>query len=613
MDEIFDRIKSVKITRKDLFLPLILTEILGILVLVWFLRAPLSQKFLASDSKAYSVVSLNPQKRYLISQNDFLSGKSIPNTEIKIHLSPGNFKTALISDSSGNWLWQIPEDLPTGIYRVSYVNLDKRQKAVTVQSYRFRIRSNIALLNLLSSYWQKTGNFFRMRPANAQIIYSDLYGSSALPYPNKPILLTESEKYRLTNYFLPYAYSAAKIVGSDWRLMAMWAKKEVDLAHYFDNCLDGNRNFGPDADLSQNTSCTGWEKNGAPNWQVGWGVYPYQWLDYIPEAMAVMRPGESLQQIGQRVIDESREVSRYAEYGNARFEPPNDPITNPDFFPDNVSLGEIIEGAKPVGEGDRSRTCQIEINKNSDPSQDPKDCYMRQLLGILMKDPAISSYFLALNWKGVTQSNLNSEIDRQGGYKLQEVSNIISGIEEAASGIDLESMLQTPQITIPIAQQKTNGYLYVFPVVYQAGSWIDISYNQKVLVAVIPHGTDPRNYNFPPDENWVEIGSGSPNQINVLAGGLNCVPDCNVYLGNSEIASYPQDYDLCAILKPSFYSVIVSTSCIQLSEIVDPNAQLDIAYQPTENSDVSGEGEPIENSTEPEPVADSPELEEVQF
>ncbi|MBI2593223.1 hypothetical protein HYW44_01095 [Candidatus Daviesbacteria bacterium] len=583
MDEIFDRIKNIKITRKDLFLPLVLTEILGILVLIWFLRVPLSQKFLASAPKAYSVVSLNPQKRYLISQNDFLTGKAIPDTQIKIQISPGNFRSTAYSDSTGNWSWQIPLHLSTGVYRISYLNIDKSQKEVTTQSYKFKVRFNIPLFNLLSSFWLKAGNFFSLRPSYAQAISSNLYGIGALPYPNKPISLTESERSRLINYFLPYAYSAAKIVGSDWRLMAMWAKKEVELVNFFDNCLDGNKDFGRDADLSQNTPCTGWVKDGAPNWQVGWGVYPYQWIDFISEAIAVMRPGESIQQIGQRVIDESSDINRYAQSGNARFQPPNDPITNPEFFPDNISLNEIIEGAKPVGEGDRSRTCRVEINKNSDPSQDPKDCNMRQLLGILMKDPAISAYFLALNWKGVTQSNVNSEIDRQGGYNLQEVSNILSGIEEAAGGIDLESLIQTPQITIPVAQGQDNGYVYIWPVVYKEGSWIDVLYDQKVLVAVIPHGTDPRNYDFPPDENWVETSSGSPNQINILAGGLNCVPDCNVYLGSAEVAYYPQDYDLCAILKPVFYPVVVSTSCIQLSEIVDPNTPLDTAYQIPEN------------------------------
>lgn len=611
MDEIFDRIKAIKIRKKDLFLPLVLTEILGILVLIWFLRVPLSQKFLASAPKAYSVVSLSPQKRYLISQNDFLTGKAIPDTQIKIQVSPGNFRSTAYSDSSGNWSWQIPLDLPTGIYRFSYWNIDKSQKVVTFQSYRLRIQSNIFFFNFLSSFWKKISTFLNPQSANAQAISADLY--SALPYPNKPVSLTESERSRLINYFLPYGYSAAKIVGSDWRLMAMWAKKEVDMVNYVDNCLDGNKKYGPDADLNQNTPCTGWVKDGAPNWQVGWGVYPYQWLDYIPEAMAVMRPGESIQEIGQRVIDESSDASRYAESGNARFSPPNDPVTNPEFFPDNISLSEIIEGAKPVGDGDRSRTCRVEINKNSDPAQDPKDCYMRQLLGILMKDPAISAYFLALNWKGVNESNVLSEIDLQGGYNLQEASNIISGIEEAALGLDLESFTITPQITIPVAQGQANGYVYIWPVVYRDGSWVDVSSDQKVLVGVIPHGTNPGDYSFPPDENWVDTSSGSTNQINILAGGLNCVPDCSVYLGSAQVASYPEDYDLCAILKPTNFPVLVSASCIQLSEIIDPDAQLDIAYEPMENIDDGGEDELLQDSAEPEPVADSPEIEELKF
>src|SRR3989344_6880635 len=82
MDELFDRIKLIKIKRRTLAIFLILTELLGILVLVWFLRVPLSQKFLTNPPKAYSVDSFDSQKTYAINQADFLRGSADPKSKV---------------------------------------------------------------------------------------------------------------------------------------------------------------------------------------------------------------------------------------------------------------------------------------------------------------------------------------------------------------------------------------------------------------------------------------------------------------------------------------------------------------------------------------------------
>lgn len=152
MDELFDRIKAIKIKRKYLVISLIASELLGILTLIWFLRAPLSQKFLTPTPKAYSVVSLNPQKRYVISQGDFLRGQASPNTSVKILITPGDIKDSILSDSKGDWKYQIPLDLSIGSYTFSIGNFDESNKLINLQSYRLRVRTNTSLSNLLN-FW----------------------------------------------------------------------------------------------------------------------------------------------------------------------------------------------------------------------------------------------------------------------------------------------------------------------------------------------------------------------------------------------------------------------------------------------------------------------------
>lgn len=148
MDEIFDHIKHAKLKHKYLAGGLVVTEIIGIAVLVWYLRTPLTQKFLATPPKAYSIQSYNPAKRYLVKQGDYLQGKkALPNSKIAIFLTPGNTKTLIKADNKGEFLYRLPEDTKPGRFRVTFANFDALKNLAWVKSYKITVGSNNIFYN----------------------------------------------------------------------------------------------------------------------------------------------------------------------------------------------------------------------------------------------------------------------------------------------------------------------------------------------------------------------------------------------------------------------------------------------------------------------------------
>ena len=149
MDEIFDHIKNAKLKHKYLAGTLVITEIIGIAVLVWYLRTPLTQMFLASPPKAYSIESYNPQKRYLVKQGDFLQGKkALPNSKIAIFLIPGDKKTVLKANNKGEFLYQLPSDTKPGKFRITFANFDALKNLAWAKSYKITVDSNNILYNI---------------------------------------------------------------------------------------------------------------------------------------------------------------------------------------------------------------------------------------------------------------------------------------------------------------------------------------------------------------------------------------------------------------------------------------------------------------------------------
>lgn len=209
------------------------------------------------------------------------------------------------------------------------------------------------------------------------------------PNPTTPTVMSSSVKNRWQKYMMPHAVKASSLLGIDIGWVGMWAWVEDSFNTYMDNCRDN--------EYDPNTYCTGW--NG--QWQVGYGNHPAYMINYLKPAMSAMHPGKSAQQIGQKVIEDSKIQEKYS--GKFR------PITNPSTFP-NKTADEIISGAK---------------NGNQES---------RILLGILMKDDAVGTYLVAQHFKDLTsqhRENLASVMNRwtSGGYYApQKIINYIAGI-----------------------------------------------------------------------------------------------------------------------------------------------------------------------------------------
>lgn len=148
MDEIFDRIKNTKIPRKYLIAGLISAEILGILVLIWFLRVPLTQKFLLASPKAYSVEEMNPQKRYVVKQGDFLVGKNEANSAVKVFIGPEKIISKIASSENGKWSYQIPLDLATTSHSLSIAKFNKENMLTGLKNYKIRVTPNNFILKI---------------------------------------------------------------------------------------------------------------------------------------------------------------------------------------------------------------------------------------------------------------------------------------------------------------------------------------------------------------------------------------------------------------------------------------------------------------------------------
>lgn len=142
MDEIFNRIKSIKIKRKTLVVSLILTELLGISVLVWFLRIPLTLKYLTIPPKVYSAERMVSDKRYVVKPGDIIVGENeSKDNQYYSLLRQGttNILNERISDDAG-WSFIIPQDIKSGKYALYILKTDKEKKSISTKLIRLNIK-----------------------------------------------------------------------------------------------------------------------------------------------------------------------------------------------------------------------------------------------------------------------------------------------------------------------------------------------------------------------------------------------------------------------------------------------------------------------------------------
>lgn len=354
----------------------------------------------SSEQSAQSSVFWNSKITQKVAKGEYISGKGIPNSEVEIIISPGNIRTKIRVDKSKMWSYKIPDNLDTGKYIVTISILDKYGTKTTEKSYPLEITSNKSRLFINLRKFMQPRSIYAAEPIVGEFP-AELYKSYGFPPPNAEFKgLTEGEIYRWRKYYLSPAIAASKLVDIDMGLLGMWVYFENYMLLYQDNCFDFNKSIDLKADFNQNTYCPGWYKvkNGKKvnNWQVGWGLFSYEaaedFRNELPYVIKILHPGKSIQQIGQEGIEKSKRIDAYTEKEPWTYKPPNDPITDPEFFPD-VTLNQIIEGALPIGGDDR------EI------AQEAKIPEMRQLYGILLKDEAIGAYILARHFKEVEKIN----------------------------------------------------------------------------------------------------------------------------------------------------------------------------------------------------------------
>lgn len=548
MDEIFDRIRSIKIKRKYLVLALICTELLGILILIWFLRTPLSQKFLITDPKAYSVVSLSPQKRYLLSQADYLTGKAIPNTTVKVLITPGFLKTQITADSKGDWWYQVPPELQTNIHRITFGNFDKSNKLVTFQSYKFRVQSNISLIKNIESFSKKILSVFKVTSAMAVNSPSEFIVKPYLVYPSDKSEIPEYEtsvnKYLtyLQGWYFQQTSETFNLAPLEvFRLQESYDLLRCGRQEYEElsiNCLNNPEvyqnkylsNYLLDQIMLQDSS----DRNTT--------VYAF----FI--AGGGGQAGANILTIPGKNGD-----VRFALVGDWVLEPLSG-VANPWGIPCKYSTWQCTGGV-PAGS-------------------------MAHELGHAFGIPHPGEEYVGksiMQWHGDFP---------KVGFLPEETTQLRNSAFFTQNFEDINTGSVADIIIVSaVTDLNDPSRIYIKPVVAYEGIEVNQA-NYDIEIIVIPYGSNPEDYG-------VSVSKESAKEENVRGvTNLDFVNELGVNLNNLEINSKPQDYQLCALLKPIDIEVVIDADCIPLDQVIDPQITTDSL-----DADITGE-EPTEQIIE---------------
>ncbi len=212
----------------------------------------------------------------------------------------------------------------------------------------------------------------------------DIYRSYGFPTPTTPETMSTQVLQNYKNYLQPNVQKAGAATGVDPAIITMWAWLETGINSYASNCNDlikNNPNYYCDHGL----------------WQVGYGIQVYDHLKNLTEAFNAMHAGETVQSVGQKVIDGSATRG----IGGA--------ITQPSaVFPD-ISINELVQKAQ----------------------QGDKDA--RMYAAILMKDDGIGAYLIGKTFKGIIGPNLAKTMQGWSSsyYDPQKIVNYIAGVYQA--------------------------------------------------------------------------------------------------------------------------------------------------------------------------------------
>jgi len=235
------------------------------------------------------------------------------------------------------------------------------------------------------------------------------YGFPAPEDPN-PIVLDGEALERWKTYVLPHAIKAANVTGVDIGVIGMWPFLEGGFVP-FDNC-DSEHRVSSDGDDNHNTECFLW----GDYWQIGLANHPaytYQFVESAFDTMYRDHSDEIVQEVGQRVIDESptRAGVQYTYVSE---------------FP-TVPLSTIVDRSAPA----------------------IADHEMRNLLSILMKDDAIGMYLIARHFKENIGLDSGMAAQMEGWdstyYNRQKIINYIKAIYDASQSASSPSPEASPQ------------------------------------------------------------------------------------------------------------------------------------------------------------------------
>lgn len=150
----FVRAHHWKITKSKLAKILIISELLSILAMAWYLRVPLYQKYLAVKPTAYPIAAFDPNTRYLMSENDFLIGTTTPGYKVKLIFTAGSNKRTVKASDQGNWVAQLPKSLNHKPYRLTLAYFDTNDKLTNIDSFKVLVQSeNIFFQNHIYRYY----------------------------------------------------------------------------------------------------------------------------------------------------------------------------------------------------------------------------------------------------------------------------------------------------------------------------------------------------------------------------------------------------------------------------------------------------------------------------
>ncbi len=125
---------------------------------IFYLRQYDFKNLFYSSSQTYSTIAFNPQLAQAISVGDTLTGKGLPNSKIKIFLTPSSIFDEIKTDNQGNWVYKIPLALKKGNYYLTLQILDERDNLASIKSYKLQIapKFQFPLTSIGTTYAQDT-------------------------------------------------------------------------------------------------------------------------------------------------------------------------------------------------------------------------------------------------------------------------------------------------------------------------------------------------------------------------------------------------------------------------------------------------------------------------